>query len=403
MAQLARGAALSPAAAAAAQRPGGTAASAAARSRAPQHANLVAPAACLQLGGSISITRVRQLRGGLPGLQSQQQHRRAQRQRLAPAAEALSSRDELPPAIEGRTPIQEEAEMLKSLDKIEVAEPLVESRAEGAASTVIAALLFGVGVWAVLGEEKGAEYFAGYLLEQSLSVDNLFVFILVFNYFKTPVSYQNKVLTYGIATAAVLRLVLIVAGVDIVERFEPVLLLFAGILLLSSAKLLFAGGEEDEEDDLSDNKIVQFVKSLMSFSDTYDGDKFFTMQNGVRVATPLLLVLLVVELSDVVFAVDSIPAVFGVTLDPFIVYSSNLFAILSLRGLYGFVATFMKELRYLDKSVALVLGFVGAKIISDFAGYHVPTDVSLGVVTSILGVGVGASLLLPAPAESSEP
>lgn len=283
--------------------------------------------------------------------------------------------------------------MLQSIERVEVAEPLVEQRAEGAASTVIAALAFGVGVWAFMGEEKGAEFFAGYLLEQSLSVDNLFVFILVFNYFKTPIAYQNTVLTYGIATAAVLRLVLIVAGVDIVEKFEPVLLLFAGILLLSSYKLLFAAEDDDEEEDLSSNKIVQFCKSLTSFSDTYDGDKFFTVQNGVRVATPLLLVLLVVELSDVVFAVDSIPAVFGVTLDPFIVYTSNIFAILSLRGLYGFVSTFMKELRYLDKAVALVLGFVGTKILADFGGWHVPTDVSLGVVATILGGGVGASLL----------
>ncbi|EFN50725.1 hypothetical protein CHLNCDRAFT_28756 [Chlorella variabilis] len=276
---------------------------------------------------------------------------------------------------------------------------MVEERAEGAASAVIAALAFGAGVWAVMGEQKGAEYFAGYLLEQSLSVDNLFVFILVFNYFKTPIEYQSKVLTYGIATAAVLRLVLIVAGVDIVERFEPVLLVFAGILLLSSAKLLTAGGDEEEEEDLSKNKIVQFCKSLMSFTDSYDGDKFFTMQNGVRVATPLLLVLLVVELSDVVFAVDSIPAVLGVTLDPFIVYTSNLFAILSLRGLYTFVSTFMKELRFLDKAVAVVLGFVGGKILAQFAGLDVPTDVSLGVVASILGLGVGASLL-PAGKES---
>lgn len=292
----------------------------------------------------------------------------------------------------------DEAEMLKSLDRLEVDEPLVEQRGEGAAATVIAALVFGAGVWTFMGPEKGAEYFAGYLLEQSLSVDNLFVFILVFNYFKTPVEYQNRVLTYGIATAAVLRLVLIVAGVDIVERFEPVMLLFAGILILSSAKLLFTREDEDEEEDLSNNKIVQFCKSIMSFSDTYDGDRFFTVKDGVRVATPLLLVLLVVELSDVVFAVDSIPAVFGVTLDPFIVYSSNLFAILSLRGLYSFVATFMKELRYLDKAVALVLGFVGVKILADFSGYHVPTGVSLGVVAGILGLGVGTSLLLPAPA-----
>jgi TerC family integral membrane protein len=135
-------------------------------------------------------------------------------------------------------------------------------------------------------------------------------------------------------------------------------------------------------------------------SESYDGDKFFTVQNGVKVATPLLLVLAVIELSDVVFAVDSIPAVFGVTLDPFIVYTSNMFAILSLRALYGFVSTAMSELRYLDKAVALVLGFIGAKMVAEFGEVHVPTDVSLLVVGLVLGGGVGASLLLPEARES---
>ncbi|KAL4424113.1 hypothetical protein ABPG75_001414 [Micractinium tetrahymenae] len=366
----------------------------AAAARGAQHTNLAAPAQCAQLATSCSLSRRPPL--AARGMSSSQQQQQALQRRRRPLVAAQGLRGDL-----ARRSMEDEADMLKSLDLLEVAEPLVEQRGENAASTVIAALVFGAGVWAFMGEQKGAEYFAGYLLEQSLSVDNLFVFILVFNYFKTPVEYQNKVLTYGIATAAVLRLVLIVVGVDIVERFEPVLLLFAGILLLSSAKLLFSSEDDDEEDDLGSNKIVQFCKSLMPFSDSYDGDRFFTVQDGVRVATPLLLVLLVVELSDVVFAVDSIPAVFGVTLDPFIVYTSNLFAILSLRGLYSFVATFMKELRFLDKAVALVLGFVGAKILADYAGCHVPTDVSLGVVAGILGLGVGTSLLLPTPAEES--
>lgn len=246
-----------------------------------------------------------------------------------------------------------------------------------------------------------AEYFAGYLLEQSLSVDNLFVFILVFDYFKTPVEYQNKVLSYGIATAAVLRLILIVLGADIVESWEPVMLVFAAILLFSSGKLLFVDNDGDEEEDLSNNGIVRFCKSLFNFTDNYDKDNFFTtLSDGTRAATPLLLVLLVVELSDVVFAVDSIPAVFGVTLDPFIVYTSNLFAILSLRGLYTFVSTFMSKMRFLDKAVALVLGFVGFKILAEFGGFKVPTDMSLGVVGAILASGVGASLLLPGSADT---
>ncbi|PRW61230.1 Inner membrane alx [Chlorella sorokiniana] len=362
---------------------------AAAQPRAAQHANLAAPGHSLQLPSPTLLQR---------SLRSKPQLASRQRQRLAAAAggrpDVLASRDQEEP-VAARRSKDEEDQLLRSLDRVEVAEPLIEFRAESAAASVIGAIAFGGGVWATMGPQKGAEYFAGYLLEQSLSVDNLFVFILVFSYFKTPVQYQPKVLTYGIATAAVLRLVLIVAGVDIVERFEPVLLLFAAILLISSVKLLVAGDDEDDDEDLSGNKIVQFCKSLTSFTDSYDGDKFFTVQNGVRVATPLLLVLLVVELSDVVFAVDSIPAVFGVTRDPFIVYTSNLWAILSLRGLYGFVSTFMQQMRYLDKAVAVVLGFVGGKILADFVGYSVSTEVSLGVVAGALTLGVVASLLNP--------
>jgi len=243
------------------------------------------------------------------------------------------------------------------------------------------------------------EYFAGYLLEQSLSVDNLFVFVLVFRYFATPPESQKTVLSYGIGTAAILRLVLIVLGADAVEKWKPILLVFAAILLFSSAKLLTS--DEEDEEDLADNKIINFSKSLFDFTDEYDGDKFFTtVEGGKQVATPLLLVLLVIELSDVIFAVDSIPAVFGVTLDPFIVYTSNIFAILSLRGLFSFVSSVLTRLVYLEKAVAVVLGFIGLKIIIDFAGHPIPTEVSLAVVVTILGAGVGASLLHPGEKEN---
>lgn len=237
------------------------------------------------------------------------------------------------------------------ITELEVIEPEVERDAEQALLSVGAAVLFGAGVWAVLGPSKGEQYFAGYLLEQSLSIDNLFVFVLVFSQFQTPVPSQKVVLSYGIATAAVLRLVLILLGADAVEKWKPILLVFAGILLFSSVKLLIAKEEEDEEEDLSNNKVVQFSKSLFDFTDQYDGEKFFTTEKigGKTMATPLLLVLLIIELSDVIFAVDSIPAVFGVTLDPFIVYSSNMFAILSLRGLYGFVSNVLTKLVYLEK------------------------------------------------------
>lgn len=288
-----------------------------------------------------------------------------------------------------------------TLERIEATTSETESKGEWVAAFVGAAVLFGVGIWQTLGAEKAEEFFAGYLLEQSLSVDNLFVFILVFRYFRAPKTDQDKVLSYGIWTAAVLRLVMILLGSELIESWKPVLLLFAGILLFSSFKLLTGGKDDGDDEDLSDNGVVKLCRRLIPVSNSYKGDSFFTIENGKRVATPLLLVLAVVELSDVVFAVDSIPAVFGITHDPFIVYSSNMFAILSLRALYGFVNTIMSELRYLDKAVALVLGFIGAKMLADFGGYHVPTTASLGVVVTTLAGGVAASLWLPANTDST--
>jgi len=275
--------------------------------------------------------------------------------------------------------------------------PKQEARLELLVFWVAAAVAFGSGIWYVEGAEKAQEYFAGYLLEQSLSIDNLFVFILVFNYFKTPLESQPKVLSYGILTAAVLRFVLIALGSELIQQFEPLLLVFAVILLWSAYKLLVE--DDDEDEDLSNNSIVKFCRSLLPVTDHYDGNNFFTVSNGTRIATPLLLTLAVVELSDVLFAVDSIPAVFGVTVDPFIVYTSNMFAIFSLRSLYTFVSTIMAEMRYLDKSVALVLGFIGVKLVLEFADIRIPTDVSLLTVGLLLGSGVAASVLLPEPAE----
>ncbi len=329
----------------------------------------------------------------------------------------------------------EQERELKSISTL----PATEQRYEALAAWVGAAMAFGGGIWYMEGSQKAQEYFAGYLLEQSLSVDNLFVFILVFNYFKTPEEAQGKVLTWGIASAAVLRAVFVLAGVELVEKFEPLLAVFAAILIFSSYKLLAGKEEEDEEEDLSDNAVVKFCRRVLPTVPNYEvgvqnergtgqghccsyravamhhiehvarqvlvhtdhvncpqGDRFWSA-TAPGVATPLLLTLAVVELSDVLFAIDSIPAVFGVTLDPFIIYTSNMFAILSLRALYGFVANIMSELRFLDKAVALVLGFIGGKMLLGFADVEVPTDVSLLVVGLLLGGGVAASLMLPAP------
>eukprot|EP01023_Acetabularia_acetabulum_P004688 TRINITY_DN119_c0_g1_i1.p2 TRINITY_DN119_c0_g1~~TRINITY_DN119_c0_g1_i1.p2 ORF type:complete len:360 (-),score=62.48 TRINITY_DN119_c0_g1_i1:294-1373(-) len=283
---------------------------------------------------------------------------------------------------------------LHALEDIQI-EDEIEKKGEWVAFWIGSAMLFAAYLFFAQGSEKAEEFVAGYLLEQSLSVDNLMVFILIFEYFKTPKLAQGRCLSVGIATAAILRLVMIVLGVEMVESFKPVLVIFAAILVYSSLKLLLPDQEEEEDEDLSNNWVVKYVKKIIKVSDQYDGDKFFTVENGIRMATPLVLALAVVELSDVIFAVDSIPAIFGVTLDPFIVYSSNMLAILSLRALYGFVSIVVGELRYLEKSVAAVLGFIGLKLLLDFVDIHITTEVSLVVVALTLAGGVAASYLLP--------
>ncbi|CAN0926760.1 Thylakoid membrane protein TERC, chloroplastic [Linum grandiflorum] len=234
---------------------------------------------------------------------------------------------------------------------------------------VSSAVAFGIGIGLKEGVGKASEFFAGYLLEQSLSVDNLFVFVLIFNYFKVPLMYQNRVLSYGIAGAIIFRLSLILLGTVTLQRFEAVNLLLAGILLYSSFKLLFVSEEDDT--DLSDNFIVKTCQRFIPVTSQYDGDRFITKHEGINhfgQATPLLLTVAVLELSDIAFAVDSIPAVFGVTRDPFIVISSNLFAILGLRSFFTLISQSMSELEYLQPSIAIVLGFIGCKMILDFFG-----------------------------------
>lgn len=260
------------------------------------------------------------------------------------------------------------------------------------------AVAAGVAYW--LGPERGLEFVAAYVVEYSLSVDNLFVFLLLFQYFQVPRPLQTRVLNYGIIGAMTMRGVMIVAGEALTQRFEWVTLAFAGILLFSAAKLLFAGGEE--EDDVENNAVVKFARGLLPFSNSYDGDRFFTtpaegqLGAGTRLATPLMLVLLSVELSDVVFALDSVPAVLGISNSTFVIYASNILAILGLRSLFFVLADAIGDLRFLQPALAVVLGFVGAKMIGGVAGYEVGILPSLGIIGTTLGGGVGASLLFPA-------
>ncbi|KAI4349227.1 hypothetical protein L6164_009844 [Bauhinia variegata] len=254
---------------------------------------------------------------------------------------------------------------------------------------VCTSVAFGIGLGFKDGIGKASEFFAGYILEQSLSVDNLFVFVMIFKYFKVPIMYQSRVLSYGIAGAVIFRLTLILLGTATLQSFEAVNLLLALILLYSSFKLLVS---EEDESDLSDNFIVKTCQKFIPVTTYYDGNRFFTKQNGLWKATPLLLTVAVIELSDIAFAVDSIPAVLGVTRDPFIVFTSNIFAILGLRSLYTIIAEGMSDLEYLQPSIAVVLGFIGCKMILDYFGIHVSTEASLGFVASSLTIGVLLSL-----------
>ncbi|KAI3897816.1 hypothetical protein MKX03_013722 [Papaver bracteatum] len=285
---------------------------------------------------------------------------------------------------------QQEEDLFASDENIQETKHGRASSIRTVAFWVCTAVVFGVGLGFKEGAGKASEFFAGYLLEQSLSVDNLFVFVLIFKYFKVPTEYQSRVLSYGIAGAVIFRLSLILLGTATLQKFEAVNLLLAGILLFSAYKL-FAGGEDDS--DLSDNFIVKTCQKVIPVTSSYDGNKFFTFQNDAWKATPLLLVVAVIELSDIAFAVDSIPAVFGVTRDPVIVFSSNLFAILGLRSLYTLISESMSELEYLQPAIATVLGFIGCKMISDFFGFHVSTEVSLGFVATCLSAGVVLSLM----------
>lgn len=245
-----------------------------------------------------------------------------------------------------------------------------------------------------MGSVPAEEYFAGYLIEQSLSVDNLLVFLLLFDYFKVPQPYQNKILKWGIIGAVVMRAIMISLGAAVIHSFHAILLVFAAILIYSSGTILVGlfNEDEEEEEDLSNNWIVQFSRSLFPTTDRYDGDRFFTVENGKSVVTPMLLCLVAVELSDVVFAVDSIPAVFGITENPLIVFSSNMFAIVGLRSLYTVLAKAADDLKYLEPAVAVVLGFIGMKMVAEYFGTYVPTIFSLGVVVTMLSAGVILSL-----------
>jgi len=260
------------------------------------------------------------------------------------------------------------------------------------AGLVALAILFGGFLWWREGAQHGLEYFTGYLIELSLSVDNLFVFILIFQYFGVPALAQPKVLKWGILGAIVMRAVMIGLGALLLARFHWIIYLFGGILIITGIRMLRA---DDTEIEPERNPLVRLARRFLPITPGYDGDHFSCRTvTGQRLFTPLILVVLVVEWSDLVFAIDSIPAIFAVTKDPFIVYSSNVFAILGLRALYFVLAGALDKFHYLKVGVALILVFIGLKMA--LSGWFVlPTLAALGVILLTLGISVGASLLRP--------
>jgi tellurite resistance protein TerC len=252
-------------------------------------------------------------------------------------------------------------------------------------------LSFGIVVLFWMGPEKAVEYYSGYLIEESLSIDNVFVFSLVFTAFAIPKHLQYRVLFWGVIGALFMRLAMILIGAALIERFDWILLVFGGFLVFTGIRMWLSTRSEEEPDPAA-NPIVRFARRRLPFTDRLDGQRFWTRIEGRRVATPLLLALVVVEVSDLVFAVDSIPAVFAVTRDPFIVYTSNAFAILGLRSLYFFLADLKDRFRYLTHGLSIVLVFVGFKLLLN-GWLHLAPWVSLIVIAVVLGGAVVFSLL----------
>ncbi len=256
--------------------------------------------------------------------------------------------------------------------------------------------LVGGGIWWFLGDAAGIQYCSAYLVEQSLSIDNVFVFALIFDRFRVSKECQPRVLFWGILGAVAMRGVCIAGGLTLLHLFEWTMYVFGAILLFTSIKML-RGGDADAEFDPSRSRVVGLLRRVMPISDRYDGQSFFTRQAGRVVGTPLLAVLLVIEVSDLIFAVDSIPAVFGITQDPFIVFTSNIMAIIGLRALYFAVASLLGSFRYLKPGLAILIAIIGVKLLALPLGFKAPDWVTLIVIASVLGASIGLSVLSPAP------
>lgn len=256
---------------------------------------------------------------------------------------------------------------------------------------VAVASIVGGLIWWYFGSEFGMQYFAGYLIEKSLAVDNVFVWAMIFSYFAVPRQYQHRVLFYGVLGALVFRAIFILAGSALIASAAWVLYIFGAFLVFTGIKMMI---QRNEHFDVAESKTLKLFKKLVRTSDDYDGQKFFTRKNGIRFATPLLAVLVLVEVTDIIFAVDSIPAIFAITQKPFIVFASNALAILGLRAMYFLLADLMHRFVYLKIGLSLVLIWVGIKMIVGHAIYQIPTAISLAVVIVLIATSIAASLLV---------
>ncbi len=272
----------------------------------------------------------------------------------------------------------------------------VKEAARWSLVVVATAIAFNVWIFYARGPQAGLEFTAGYLIELALSVDNIFVFILIFKYFKVPAAFQHRVLFWGIFGALIMRGIMIAAGWLLLERFHWIIYVFGALLIFTGIKM---ARSDDVEVHPENNPVLKLIRRFVPLAPNYDGQRFFTTAFwGTRhrlLATPLFVVLVMVETTDLVFALDSIPAIFAVTRDPFLVFSSNVFAILGLRSMYFLLAGVIDKFHYLKLGLAIVLTFVGVKMLITYFHVEVPIAASLGIVAAVLLTSVAASLLFP--------
>ncbi|WP_052085583.1 TerC/Alx family metal homeostasis membrane protein [Clostridium sp. HMP27] len=264
---------------------------------------------------------------------------------------------------------------------------------------ICAALLFNLGIYFTLGQQKAIEFLGGYVIEQSLSLDNLFLFILVFSSFGIKKEYQRRVLNYGIMGAIVLRLIFVVLGVAVVSKFHWVLYIFGAILIISGLKMMFKQ-EDEEEHNFKNNKLIKLLNKIIPITDELHGEKFLVKINNVLHATPLLAILVVIEGTDILFAIDSIPAIFSITTDSFIVYTSNMFAIMGLRSLYFLLVKINDAFKYVKYGVALILVFTGIKLCILMFHIEIQVALSVAIIFAILLASVIFSIMMKKNEES---